>query len=77
MSDPVTNAIKKWHEDLNRMRPTIYSRIKATERLFSFDLLDFKYEHKFYEANLEDLITAYNALTAIYLRTEKYLKDHK
>lgn len=77
MHNRETSVISKWHKELNRARLTIYKRIKINRLLFELDLLDFKYEHEFYEATIEDLIKAYCALLDIHLRTEKYLKDHK
>lgn len=73
----VTQIITRWHEILTRSQISIRQRIKTIELLFDLDLLDFKYERRFYKANLEDLIVAYNALAAVHRRTKKYLKEHK
>lgn len=72
-----TQIIMRWHEILTRSQISIRQRIKTIELLFDFDLLNFKDECRFYKANLEDLIVAYNALAAVHRRTEKYLKEHK
>lgn len=73
----VTQIITKWQEILTRSQISIRQRIKTIELLFGLDLLDFKYERRFYKANLEDLIVAYNALVSVHRRTKKYLKEYK